>query len=256
MWEFIIIIVVVLLAIGAIGHMIHVIFDRLIGVITIYDHQTGLRYNQGKFDKKLEAGKYYYFKPDSEIVVEDTRLRSLTAPGQEILTKDNVNIKISMVMSWSVTDFLKSRNASQYYYTDLYDAFQMAIRQSVEEYELDELLANRNIAVEKIMEVLKPLAKDLGVEVKSVGVRDIMLPAALKRAYSGALEARKDAEREIEKARGEQAVLRKLSNLAKMVEDNPGLMQLRTLQAFSESENVSVFLGDGFSMDKATGTKK
>ena len=249
MWEALIPLVII----GIIAWALHHLWERFIGVVTIYDYETGLRYNQGKFDKELGPGKYYYFIPETEIMTEDTRLRSLTAAGQEILTKDNVNIKISMVMSWCLTDFLKSQNASQYYYTDLYDAFQMAIRQSVEEYELDELLANRNIAVEKIMEVLKPLAEDLGVEVKAVGVRDIMLPAALKRAYSGALEARKDAEREIEKARGEQAVLRKLSNLAKMVEDNPGLMQLRTLQAFSESDNVSVFLGDGFSADKVAG---
>lgn len=83
------------------------------------------------------------------------------------------------------------------------------------------------------------------MEVEKAMIRDVILPAALKKAYSGAVEARKHAEREMEIARGEQAVLRKLANLTKMLADNPGLLQLRTLQAFSNSEHVNVTLGDG-----------
>ena len=218
--------------------------NYLFGTIIIYDHETGLLYNKGRFRKKLESGKHFYFKPNTLCFREDNRLRTTTAAGQEILTKDNINIKISLVMTWSLQDFLKARNMSQDYFGDLYTQFQMAIRQAVEGYELDALLEKRDAATNKTLEIIRPYAAELGIEVKSVGVRDIILPATLKKAYSGALEARKDSEREIEKARGEQAVLRKLANLAKMIPENPGLLQLRTLQAFSKSENITVFLGD------------
>jgi hypothetical protein len=81
--------------------------------------------------------------------------------------------------------------------------------------------------------------------VEAVALRDVMLPAPLKRAYAAEVEARKEAAGALEKARGEQAVLRKLANLAKMVEESPGLMDLRALQAFADSPHVHVALGLG-----------
>lgn len=117
--------------------------------------------------------------------------------------------------------------ASADYQGDLYTALQVALRTAAQAHTLDDLLQKRD---EISAAVLK-------------AVRDIMLPAPLKRAYAAELEARKEAAAALERARGEQAVLRKLANLAKTVEGNPGLMQLRTLQAFADSPNVTVSLG-------------
>lgn len=228
----------------AIGSGIYSVWAHFFAAVTIYEHETALMYTKGKFDKNLPNGKYRYNKTTTEIFREDNRLRTMIVPGQEVLTQDHINIKVSFVMSWNLEDFQKARAVSHDFYSDLYSQLQMVIRKSLETYTLDEVLEKKHEAADKVLELMQPLAGDLGCSIKSVGVRDVMLPAALKRAYSGVIEAKKEAEREMEKVRGEQAVLRKLANLSQMVTDNPGLLELRTLQAFSGSDNVSVVLGD------------
>ena len=79
-----------------------------------------------------------------------------------------------------------------------------------------------------------------------------MLPNNLKRAYAGVLEAQKEAERRLEQARGEQAVVRSLANTARMLGENPALVQARMLQALDTGGNTLVF----GSTDLATLTQK
>ena len=88
----------------------------------------------------------------------------------------------------------------------------------------------------------EPLAR-LGVELLSVDVRDLMLPAELKRAFAGVVAARKDGEIALERARGETAALRNLANAGRMLEDNPGLVQLRLLQEIGGSTGNTVVIG-------------
>ncbi|QKK06238.1 MAG: slipin family protein [Pseudomonadota bacterium] len=223
---------------------ISLVWKYFFSSVTVYEYETVLMYKKGQFAGKLKTGKHRYNKFHTEIFREDNRLRTMITAGQEILTQDHINVKVSFVMSWQLEDFQKAREISRDFYGDLYTQLQMAIRQSLEDFTLDDLLEKKHDASEKVLTLVRPFAEDLGCSVKTVGVRDIMLPAALKRAYSGVIEAKKDAAREMEKARGEQAVLRKLANLSQMVSSNPGLLELRTLQAFSNSDNVSVILGE------------
>lgn len=76
-----------------------IICKRLFGIATIHDYEAGLLYKNGRLIKKLEAGKYYFIKSRTEIFNEDLRLRLMTLSGQDILTKDKVNIKLTFVMS-------------------------------------------------------------------------------------------------------------------------------------------------------------
>lgn len=93
------------------------------------------------------------------------------------------------------------------------------------------------------MEKCAPKVKEMGLELLEIDIRDIMLPGELKQAYSQVLRARKEGEAALEKARGETAALRNLANAAKMMDDNPALMQLRALHAMSESKGGTVVLG-------------
>jgi hypothetical protein len=88
--------------------------------------------------------------------------------------------------------------------------------------------------------------------VSGLAVRDVMLPANLKKAYSGALEAQKEAQKNLEKARGEQAVLRSLANSSKLYEEHPSLLQARVIQALANGNNSIVFGAD----DKMSIAKK
>ena len=227
------------LAVGGVS----LVWGQCFGAKVIHDHETGLLYRDGRLARTLGPGKHRYWRPGTDIFVEDTRARTLILPGQEVLTADGVGLKISLAATWRLADFVKARAGSVDYHGDLYLALQMTLRQAAQARALDDLLQGRDEISAAVLETVRPTAEALGLEVAQVGVRDVMLPAPLKRAYAAEIEARKEAASALERARGEQAVLRKLANLAKMAEDTPGLMELRTLQAFAGSQNVTVTLG-------------
>jgi regulator of protease activity HflC (stomatin/prohibitin superfamily) len=81
------------------------------------------------------------------------------------------------------------------------------------------------------------------VELLGVDVRDVMVPTELKRAFAGIVAARREGEAALERARGETAALRSLANAGRMIEDNPGLLQLRILQQLGGSSGNTIMLG-------------
>jgi len=220
-------------------------FYSLLGKTTVFEFQRGLLFTRGKFVKMLAAGRYRYLRSISQIVVLDVRRKYFTIPGQEVLTKDNVNIKISLTGFYEITDVYKAYTKSESYQSELYDMAQIALRNLVAGYEIDALLEAREKIGELLLSQIGGKLDALGLKVEIIGIRDIMLPGALKSAYAGAVEAKKDALKQLEKARGEQAVLRSLANSAKMLEENPGLLSLRMLQAISNSSGNTVVFGSG-----------
>ena len=219
-------------------------WSRFFAVVTIYDYQKGLFYKKGSFVKILSAGKYYYLKSNSAIEVIDTRKTLVTLPGQEILTKDNVNIKITLVGFYEVTDPVQAKHQSENYVTEFYNLSQIILRDLVGAVTIDELLEKKGEIDTQLLTNISEKVKGLGLTISSLAVKDIMLPANLKRAFSGILEAQKEAQRQLEKARGELAVLRNLANSSGMYETNPMLLQARLVQALSTGNNSIVFNAD------------
>jgi regulator of protease activity HflC (stomatin/prohibitin superfamily) len=211
---------------------------------TIYQYQKGLRFNDGKLVAKLDAGHYRYFAKRSSIEVFDMRKRALQLSGQEILTKDNIGIRITVVGQIQITDVEKIMQTTESYMADVYAVAQLSLRDAVAEVTLDALLASKSVLDQKIQNDVAAKCSELGVAVSGLAVRDIMLPANLKKAYGGVLEAQKDALRNVEKARGEQAVLRSLANSSKLYSENPSLLQARVIQALATGNNSIVFGAD------------
>jgi len=221
-----------------------VAYSRMVAKAVVYDFQKGLLYKQGTFVKILSAGRYRYLKSRTDIQVVDTRRTMLALPGQEILTKDNISLKMSLCGFYEVVDPLKARHGSQNYITELYSLAQIALREAVAHYTIDELLEKKNEMDEQLLARIKDKAGPLGVSVSALAVRDIMLPANLKKAFSGILEAKKEAQTQLEKARGEQAVLRNLANAAGLYDTNPQLLQARIIQTLANGNNTIVFGAD------------
>jgi len=212
---------------------------------TIYDYQQGLLYRRGIFVEALAPGRYFVFAPRDMIEVYDTRKTMLSIPGQEILTKDKINIKLSLSGYYVIADPVKTKQSSQYYIAELYNDAQMILRDRVAEVTLDELLENRASIDTALLEGMTDKAAGLGLTLSALAIKDIILPANLKRAFASVMEAQKEAQRQLEKARGEQAVLRSLANSSKMYEGNPSLLQARILQSWAEGKNTVVFNADG-----------
>lgn len=222
----------------------------------VWDTEFALLYRNGQYSRRLEPGVHWIFPMRDSIRRLDARPRFRILSGQEILTKDRVAIKISLSIIVVPTDpetiFTSSVDAE----ADLLEHARVALRDLVSQIDLDEILNDRKDLPEKMHGLLDETAAASGYKVSSIAVRDIMLPGNLKRAYAGVLEAKKDAERRLELARGEQAVMRSLANTAKLIDGNPALMQVRLLQAAEAGDSTIVFGADGLAGAEPLGHAK
>jgi regulator of protease activity HflC (stomatin/prohibitin superfamily) len=212
-------------------------------VVTVYDFQRGLRYRMGRFSGLVAAGPHISYRGFNEIRVIDARPTSLTVPGQEILTADGVALKISLTARYVVADPIAALTGDQDYLRALYVALQAGLRDAVAGRTADDILATRGeLGPATGAAVASDLAR-IGVELLGVDVRDVMVPGELKRAFAGIVAARREGEAALERARGETAALRSLANAGRLVDDNPGLLQLRLLQQLEASSGNTIVLG-------------
>lgn len=207
----------------------------------VYAYQKGLLFDKGVLKTVLGAGAHRYASRYQSIQTVDTRKTIVTLSGQDILTRDNVNIKLTLVGFYEVVDVVKAMTGHASFVVTLHNLAQIELRRIVNTLTIDELLEGKTDLDKAIQSSLASHGKTLGLTLSDFAIRDVMLPANLKRAFAGLLEAQKEAQRQLEKARGEQAVLRSLANASKLYEGNPMLLQARLIQTLSTGNNSIVF---------------
>lgn len=211
--------------------------------VTVFEFERGLRYRRGRFVGALQPGIHWVARRGGAITKVDVRPYVLTIPGQELLTSDGIGVKVSLVAGVEVVDPAVAVNQVQNYTTTLYTLLQVTLRHVVSSRSLEDLLAGRADIGPKVLEASAQPALAFGLKIASVDVRDLMLPGDLKRIFAQEVAARKEGLAALEKARGETAALRSLANAARMIEDNPALMQLRLLQQLGAAGGNTVVLG-------------
>ena len=223
--------------------------SRWITVTVVHDFEAGILYRKGRFTAILPAGRYVCIESFSSILRYDLRTKDLYIPNLQIITKDKIAIKVTIQFLYRVTDPLIVQNLSFYLDGELRTYAAGVVSAAIAPLTLDEFL-ERSVDMDAAMVAsLAEKTQRLGFEIKHVVLRDVILPANLKRAYAGLLEAKKDALKKLEQARGEQAVLRNLANSSAMYDKNPMLLQARLIQALSSGTNTIVFkAGEGLSL--------
>jgi regulator of protease activity HflC (stomatin/prohibitin superfamily) len=230
----------------------------IVAIVTVHDYQRGIRYRRGRFSGLVDPGLHFVLRPFSEVFILDGRPTFLTIEGQEILTADVVPIKVSLAARYVVGDPVAAVTGEQSYGLALRLELQLGLREALAGRTADQLLADRAAIGPAVLERTASRLARMGIELLSVEVRDLMVSGELKRAFAGVVTARKEGEAALERARGETASLRNLANAGRMVEDNPGLLQLRMLQQLGASPGSSVVLtmpdGAGTMADGGTST--
>lgn len=223
--------------------VVAVLVRPVVSVATVHDYQRGLRYRQGRLVGLLDPGMHVAIRPFTEIQVLDGRPTSITVPGQEILTADGVALRVSLTARYVVADPVAAVTNDQSYVGALYTALHAGLRAALAGRTADEILAARAELGPAVGEAVASEIARIGVELLSVDVRDVMVPSELKRAFAGIVAARREGEAALERARGETAALRSLANAGRMLEDNPGLVQLRVLQQLGATSGNTIMLG-------------
>ena len=196
----------------------------------IHEGHVGLLYRNGAFRRELSVGGYWRLRFRVTVAEIDVRERSETIPGQEVLTKDNLGIKVSLVLRYTVADAPKAAHAVQSYQQALYVQAQLALRTAVAAVTAEEILNNRLDISTQLRGPVAEAAAAFGVTVQGLDIKDVMLPAEQRRAFTEVLKARMLGQAALERTRAETASLRSLANAAKLLDGNPSLMTLRTLE--------------------------
>ena len=199
---------------------------------------AGRLYHKGKFVGVLGAGRHIRWGRYFRLGAQDLRKGALVVAGQEVLTADNVGLKISLLVNYQVADPAKAAHESQNWQSDLYNGAQLALRAVVSGVAVEALLNQRlELGAQLLARVQQDSAK-IGINLLAVEVKDVMFPAELKRAFAEVLKAKQEGHAALERARGESASLRNLANAARVLEGNPALMNLRLMQSLSAAQSA------------------
>ena len=215
----------------------------------IADYQTGLLIVDGELVETLQPGVHAFWKVRHNVEIEryDMRLREMDVIGQEILTKDKVSLRLNLVANYSIADPVKARAEIGNFKDYLYRELQFGLRQAVGTRSLDELLVDKGALDQVVFDYAVNKIVDHGIELRSVGVKDIILPGEMKTILNQVVEAEKAAQANVIKRREETAATRSLLNTAKLMDENPTLLRLKELEALekvtSKIDKLTVFGG-------------
>lgn len=204
--------------------------------ILVPEGYAALLYYRGKFAGVLLSGTHVRWGIDFTTTEHDLRKAQLSVANQEILTVDRIAIKAGAVLVYQVTDPIKASHNTQHWHGDLYTAAQLALRAVTAE-TAAEVLLGRPVEIDgRLLALVQPAVADIGITVHSAQIRDVTPPNDLKRAYAEVLKVKQEGQAALERARAESAALRNLANAARLLEDNPALMNLRLMQTLGTAQ--------------------
>ena len=200
--------------------------------VEVADEHVGLLIVDGELVKTLKPGLYAYWKFNRTVKVEqvDTRLQTQEVSGQEILTKDKVSLRVNLSAAYQVRDPVLARARLADFAGYLYRELQFAARQAIGTRTLDALLGNKGELDTVLYHSVRDKAAAYGIEVQSVGLKDVILPGEMKDILNQVVQAEKAAQANIIKRREETAATRSLLNTARLMEENPILVRLKELE--------------------------
>lgn len=208
----------------------------LITDIQVMEWEQGLLFSNGRFVRLVGAGRYRLIGPflHEEIAKVDTRLVSVAVPGQEILTKDKLPVRMTVIAQYRVADAQAALLKVQNYVGVLYEEIQLALRGLVGAETLEGLLERKDAVALGLAQQLKPKAAEFGVDLSLCGLKDIVLPGEIKAIFTKVAEAEKAAQASLITAREELAATRCQANTAKLIAENPAILKLKELQVMAE----------------------
>lgn len=200
--------------------------------VEVGDGETALLYYDNIYQKQLSQGCYYFWSWGVKVThkIVDLKISEIDISGQEILTADKVGVRLNVQCTYRVMDPVSMVEAIGDLSRQLYVFAQMAIREYVGQFRLDELLDQKEEIGHKILEILQQGQGNYFVAFLSAGIKDMILPGEIRDIMNTVLVAEKTAQANVITRREEVASTRSLLNTAKLMDENKTLFKLKELE--------------------------
>jgi regulator of protease activity HflC (stomatin/prohibitin superfamily) len=200
--------------------------------IVVWEYERGLLYHDGRFLRILMPGRYQFWRWQKIRVVKvSTRQMSEVITGQEILSADKVEIRVSVIAQYAVTDPVLAINSVESYTDQLYQDLQLVLREAVASRTVDQLLEAREEIGGGLLAQVAPLSLNYGITLRRVGIRDIILPGVVRNVFLKEVEADRVGRADLIKARHEVAAARARANTARILAENPNVARMQEIDA-------------------------
>ncbi len=217
----------------------------LISIRQVNQYQRGVKFLLGKYIQTIEPGWRIVLPIIQSMTKVDIRVKAVDVPFQEAFTKDNISAKINAVIYYKVADAAKAILEVENFWFAVSQLAQTTMRNVVGELELDQLLANREAAAQKIKEIVDKATDPWGIKVESVELKDVILPDNMQRTIAKQAEAERERRSVIIKSEGELSAAQNLADAAQTLSSQPGALHLRTLSTLndlsSDQSNTVIF---------------
>ena len=221
--------------------------NELLERVSVEAGHAALLIHDGRHVDTLAPGTYALWRNVGRLRVlhVDLREQVLDVAGQDIMTADKVTLRLNAVVTHKVADAAKAVTVVEDYAQALYREAQLALRAVIGTRELDALLADKDAIADEVGGMVGKRARSFGLEIASLGIRDLILPGEMRDLMNRVTEAKKAAEANLIARREETAAMRSQANTAKILESNPMLMKLKELEVLEKvaaDSNLSVVL--------------
>jgi regulator of protease activity HflC (stomatin/prohibitin superfamily) len=198
------------------------------------EYERGVIFRLGRLIGAKGPGIFFIIPGVDKMLRISLRLVTLDIPPQDVITRDNVSIKVNAVVYFRVVDPNKAVVEVENYLYATSQLAQTTLRSVVGQMELDELLAQREKINMQLQDILDKHTEPWGIKVSLVETKQVDLPEEMRRAIARQAEAERERRAKIIHAEGEFQAAEKLAQAAKVISTNPSAIQLRFLQTLTE----------------------
>jgi regulator of protease activity HflC (stomatin/prohibitin superfamily) len=222
-----------------------IILIFLFGIRIVNQYERAIKFRLGKYVRTLQPGFRWIIPIIERVSKVDIRVIAADIPSQEVITKDNVPMKVNGVVFFKVTNSEKAILEVEDYKFAISQLAQSALRDMTGKAELDTVLAKREEIGNQVQKIVDSETDPWGIKVTDVKIKDIELPENMKRAMAHQAEAERDRRARIINAEAEKQAAQKLLEAGRIIEKSSSALKLRfyqTLNDIAEEKNSTIVL--------------
>ncbi|MBR9676213.1 slipin family protein [Candidatus Woesearchaeota archaeon] len=204
------------------------------GLRVVNQYERGVKFTLGRYTGIMNPGLRIVLPVIQAWQRVDVRVKAVDVPDQDCITKDNISVNVNAIIYYKVSHADKAILEVESFKFAVSQMAQTTMRNIVGEVELDELLQNRDKISDRIQQIIDKATDPWGIQVDSVDLKDIVLPADMKRVIGKQAEAEREKRSVIIKAEGEVVAATNMAKAAHTLSGANGALHLRTLQTLND----------------------